>query len=687
MDRERQEILIRAVGYGLLHREDLVDLKDAGASRIDVWDALSAFGLGRQERALLEGNLEALQGTIFEGRYVVLSELGRGGMGIVSRAFDTTLNRVVALKRLLPQAASSNAWERFFREARFLARLDHPSCVRVYDYGVGKDSEMPFMALQLVLGRTLEDRLADPDAPPWEEVTRWGRQLAEGLAACHSVGLVHRDIKPANVLLERTRPSRALLADFGIAFAVGEGERLTKQGGFLGTYLYCAPETLRQRGGAQPNPRSDLYSLGLCLYVALTKAHPYDATTLQGLMLGMERPIPPVRELAPDTPPWLATAIHRCLERKPENRFADASELAYALGGSQSAARAVVPEVESQGGRPGRSRWPIALGGLVLFACGHLSGRMLAPSPAQAVAAASPSPSALQPTPRAVPASPSPADSPRSAATPAPSLTPSPAPSETPRLVHLGGDEYRNVKDGSILIRIPAAKFLMGNPRPTPGTPDLNEAPAHWRSVESYYIGKFEVTWGQWRKFCAATGKVFRGRVGATDEHPVSGIRLEDARDYCSWGGLRLPTEPEWEYAARGPKFLLYPWGMRWLLNGKRAANVIDRLEPGEDRVLASTGVSPVDAYPEAAPVGSFPQGASPFGCLDMCGNVQEWVDAVLVPYPGGRLYDESEQGVQIVRGGSYTNSAWTGRCSSRALVPSGLKGNTHGMRVALNVQ
>lgn len=691
MDRQRQELLIKAIGYGLLHREDLVQLDVAGASRLNVWDALSAFGLGQKERLLLSGDFDQLRGSTFEGRYVLLSELGKGGMGMVTRAFDLTLNRVVALKRLLPQAASSNAWDRFFREARALARLDHPSCVRVYDYGVGQESEMPYMALQLVLGRSLRDRVGDPVPAHWEEVARWGRQLAEGLAACHTVGLVHRDIKPANILLERCSPSRALLADFGIAFAVGEGERLTKTGGFLGTYLFCAPETLDTRTSTEPNPRSDLYSLGLSLYVALTHTHPYEANSLAGLLKRMEEPITPLRELAPETPDWLAAAIHRCLEKSPEGRFRDATDLAYALGAGQSGNYAVAEVLPTETG-PSRSY----AAGTLLFLGGLATGYALSLATGPAPTGPAPdTPKPLASTTPSLPASPAPAASLTPRPSPAGSPAPSPTQAELPALVHLGGDEYRNPKDGSILIRIPAGTFRMGNARPTPNTPDMNEAPAHYRSLGDYYIGKFEVTRGQWRKFCDATGHrlVLPKNLSAsgevlevTDAHPIGGVGLEEAKAYCKWAGLRLPDEAEWEYAARGADGRLYPWGNRWLPAGRRVANVVQSLEPGEESVLRQTGVSPVDPYVGTSPVESFPNGVSPFGCLNMCGNISEWVSNSLAPYPNGHLFAGSKPGVALLRGGDFSTSAWTSRVPSRmASIPD--PGNTgHGFRVARSV-
>tara|TARA_R110002072_G_scaffold95866_1_gene211162 strand:+ start:392 stop:2368 length:1977 start_codon:yes stop_codon:yes gene_type:complete len=647
------DILIKAVGYGLLHREDLVDLQGAGVSRLSAREILSAFGLGDQERDLLTGSALSA-GPLFEGRYLLLGDLGRGGMGVVSRAFDTTLNRVVALKRLLPEAAGSTAWDRFLREARALARLDHPSCVRVYDYGVSKEEETPFMALQLVLGRSLRDRLGDPSPAPWEEVARWGQQLSEGLAACHAVGLVHRDIKPANILLERSRPSRALLADFGIAFAAGEAERLTKTGGFLGTYLFCAPETLDTRN-SEPNPRSDLYSLGLSLYVALTHVHPYDATSLPALLEALGRPIAPIQDYAPETPAWLASAIQRCLEYKPEKRFRDATELAYALAGGQSGAHAIsstpIPSAPAASG-PSRQPWRV-LGACALLGAGVAIGSVF---PASRLVSGP----TLSPTP-----------APRGAA-----RSTSPTPAATPLLVRLQGSEWLNRKDGSVLVRIPAGDFIMGSDDGLE-----NEKPRRRAHCESFLISRYEVTWAQFDAFCVATGRGLRrrkavetraGPLSVGPDHPVMGVSEEEALGYCRWAGGRLPSEEEWEYAARGASGRKFPWPDR--AEVAKPANVADEsaVRAGA-RIQGASPLDPTKGYddgsPGTAPVGSYPDGVSAFGLLDMAGNVSEIT---------GSVYGS---GAPVLKGGGWLNSLWGARAAAR----HGGSGHS-GFRLAMDV-
>lgn len=649
MPDSRRDLFVRAVGYGLLHPQDLESLSP-GASRLDPWEVLGAFGLGDRERALLQGELPS-PSQLFERRYMILGELGRGGMGMVSRAFDTTLNRVVALKRLLPAAAGSSAWDRFLREGRALARLDHPSCVRVYDYGVSADEGTPYMALQLVLGRSLRDRISDPMPAPWSEVARWGQQLSEGLAACHAVGLVHRDIKPANILLERSSPSRALLADFGIAFAAGEGERLTKTGGFLGTYLFCAPETLDTRS-AQPNPRSDLYSLGLSLYVALTHVHPYDAASLQALLEALGKPVPPLQDLAPDVPEWLASAIQRCLEPAPERRFRDARELAYALSAGQAGAQAplAIPTAggsSSQGG-PGLAARSL-LGGALLAA-----GIAIGAGPSL-VSSGEPSPSLPRSTPTAA------------------ASAPQKRPSSEPLLRHLQANEWLNTRDSSVLVRIPAGEFVMGSDDGLE-----NERPRRRARCESFLIGRYEVTWSQYDAYCEATGRAKKERRVTTasgdflpgPETPVFGISIGEAKAYCNWAGARLPTEEEWEYAARGETGRRYPWadGAKVV----RPANVAD--DSTVERRVVGIAIDPSkgyrDGFPLTAPVGSFGEGLSPWGLADMSGNVVELTASEFSP------------GAPVLKGGGWSNSLYGARAAARHQASP-----VAGFRIAMDLQ
>src|SRR5581483_3887523 len=195
------------------------------------------------------------------GPYRVLAVLGAGGMGIVFRAEDTQLNRAVALKVMLPKlAGTEGARQRFVREAQAAAGVKHDHVVSVYQ--VGEDRDVPFLAMELLLGESLDQRLRREGKLPLVEVLRLGREIALGLAAAHQRGLIHRDIKPANLWLE-AETGRVKLLDFGLARAVGQGNQLTQQGAIIGTPAYMAPE---QGQGKSLDHRCDLFSLGCVLY-------------------------------------------------------------------------------------------------------------------------------------------------------------------------------------------------------------------------------------------------------------------------------------------------------------------------------------------------------------------------------------------------------------------------------------
>src|SRR5436190_10999147 len=194
--------------------------------------------------------------------YRPLKVLGQGGMGTVYLAEDTRLRREVALKTLRPElAAKPQAKERFLREARLAAAIDHDHIVHIYH--VGEDRGIPFLAMQLLKGTSLEDLLKRSPTLKIKQVLRIGMQIAEGLAAAHQRGMIHRDIKPGNIWIEPTGGGRVKILDFGLA-RISEGEvGITQSGTVLGTPAYMSPEQAR---GEKVDPRCDLYSLGCVLY-------------------------------------------------------------------------------------------------------------------------------------------------------------------------------------------------------------------------------------------------------------------------------------------------------------------------------------------------------------------------------------------------------------------------------------
>jgi WD40 repeat protein/serine/threonine protein kinase len=261
------------------------------------------------------------------GHYEVLDVVGQGGMGIVLRVFDDKLHRIVAIKALAPQLATTgSARQRFVREARAAAAVSHDN---VIDIHVVEDAgPVPYLVMQFIDGPTLQERMDSTGPLPLKEVLRIGRQVAAGLAAAHAQGLVHRDVKPANILLENG-VERVKLTDFGLARAVDDAS-LSQSGLIAGTPTYMSPE---QANGEHVDARSDLFSLGSVLYTLCAGHAPFrGSSTLAVLKRVCEDTPRPVREVNPDVPEWLAAIIARLHAKAPAERYQSAAEVAEVLG-------------------------------------------------------------------------------------------------------------------------------------------------------------------------------------------------------------------------------------------------------------------------------------------------------------------------------------------------------------------
>jgi hypothetical protein len=249
------------------------------------------------------------------GPYRVLKVLGGGGMGVVFQAQDPRLQRFVALKVMKPTlAASDAARERFLREARAAAAIEHQNIVTIYQ--VDEDRGVAYLAMQLLNGETLEDRLQRQKTLPIQDVLRVGREVAEGLAAAHARGLMHRDIKPANIWLE-SESGRVKILDFGLARACGE-VHVTQQGAIVGTPAYMAPEQVEGRSCDQ---RCDLFSLGCVLYRACTGVPPFHGEDVIATLMAVATHVPrPPHELRPEVPETLSALVMRLLAKDPAQR-------------------------------------------------------------------------------------------------------------------------------------------------------------------------------------------------------------------------------------------------------------------------------------------------------------------------------------------------------------------------------
>ncbi len=258
------------------------------------------------------------------GKFQIIEELGAGGMGAVYKARQVDLDRIVALKVLHGAAfASSSLVERFLREARAAARLDHPGIVRVFE--VGEEAGIRFFAMELVEGENLLSRVRR-EAPPLQERVRWVRDAALALSYAHEQGLVHRDIKPANLLVDARGVVK--VADFGLARDSAAGAGLTVSGEVMGTPQYMAPEQARAQWD-RVGPRSDVYSLGATLYELVCGRPAVEAPDLPGLLQKVAAgELVPLRVHAPQVSRDLETIVAKCLDAEPARRYGSARELA-----------------------------------------------------------------------------------------------------------------------------------------------------------------------------------------------------------------------------------------------------------------------------------------------------------------------------------------------------------------------
>jgi hypothetical protein len=344
------DTLLRALGSLATHPPPTPDARlEALMSR------LSALSPTPDEPAPAEG------GRL--GGYRLVELLGRGGMGLVYLAEDEQLRRQVALKVVRPEAAAApGARQRFLREARSAAAIEHDHIVPVYH--VGEEGDVFFLAMPLLRGESLESVLRRAGGAPLavSEVLRIGREVAEGLAAAHERGLVHRDVKPSNLWLEGER-RRVRILDFGLARPLDDGSDLTPQGVVLGTPAYMAPE---QASGSAVDGRSDLFSLGCVLYQLATGEKAFDGEHIMAILarLATHQP-PPPQHRNPLLPPALSGLIVRLLAKQPDDRPPSARAVADALGALASGAETCEPARP----RRGAVRWLVgALLGLAAAA-------------------------------------------------------------------------------------------------------------------------------------------------------------------------------------------------------------------------------------------------------------------------------------------------------------------------------
>jgi len=588
----------------------------------------------------------SLIGQQFE-RYQILELLGEGGMATVYKAFDTRLERTVAIKVIRRDAFPPDQMEmllkRFERESKSLAKLSHPNIVGVIDYGEHDGS--PYLVMEYLSGGTLRQKLGNP--MPWREAVQTILPIASALEYVHDQNIINRDIKPSNILL--TEKGQLMLTDFGLVKIFGdeakESTHLTSSGTGLGTPDYMAPE----QWTGEPTAQSDLYSLGVVLYEMITGHRPYTADTPAGVLLKQAtEALPlPTRYIA-DLPQDVESVLLKALAKEPSDRYPNMSvfidEMQHLLSGQRVQASSIKVETlrEQMTGKINRKnltpapkkKTPILWIGAALFGLAVLgaAGLMLV----SGMLFAAPTPTA-QPSVTASKIPPTETSAPAATAI-APTETETPPPSATPFLTEI--KDERNVT----MIYVPAGEFTMGSD----DTGDIGSRPAHKVSVDAFYMDKYEVTNEMYdacvyavecrkpKTLGSATRNTYFGNP-TFSAYPVVFVEWRMASAYCAWRGARLPTEAEWEKAARGADDTrIYPWGG-------------DKPDCSYANFAGCLG--------DTAPVEQYDKGLSPYGIYGLSGNVWEWTSTLFDYYPydaeDGRE-DPQKLGKRIARGGAW---------------------------------
>jgi serine/threonine-protein kinase len=589
----------------------------------------------------------------FIGRYVILEKLGEGGMAAVFKAHDTRLDRDVAIKIIRTDTLDTEQFmARFEREAKALAKLQHPNIVNVIDYG--DHHGVPYLVMEYISGGTLKDRFGQQAS--FQEAARVLAPVARALEFAHKKGIIHRDIKPQNILI--TESGDPMLTDFGIAKILGpdDGSDLTMTGVGFGTPGYMAPEQLL---GAKADKRLDIYNMGIVFYEYIAGRKPFRVSDLSEMLLKDDDEIADhlKRFLPPQLPLEVVNTLTKALAKNPDDRYQDMGDFAETLE-QFTRSDTLTTQIDQSSLPPVRPKnflarlpnWVKAglLAGAILsmtlVGVVWVGSRLFLRYTQQTPVAAASAENMNNPTEPASTPQPVAAGEEFQTAATQPGATPTPTPEEA-------GDETPEKRtsdmDGMELIYIPAGKFNMGY-----GTGNADESPAHDVMLDDYWIDRTEVTNGQYA-LCVEAGvcapPISNGSFARTDyynnavyeDYPVIYVNYEQAQDYCEWAGRRLPTEAEWEKAARGTDGRIYPWG-----NTAPSPNLLNF-----NRNVGDTSA-----------VGSYPNGASPYGVMDMAGNVVEWV----ADWYDARYYNSSTRldppgpvvGIErVLRGGSWEDT------------------------------
>jgi len=642
------------------------------------------------------------------GRYRIVGELGSGGMGIVYRAVDPVLGREVAIKTLklseLSDTAERDALrERLAREARAAAALSHSGIVAVHD--VVQQGDLFNIVMERIEGQTLAHVLTTE--PPLEVTTvfRIVREAAAALDYAHRKGIVHRDIKPANLMLDESGAVK--IADFGIAKITTSQTRTQSASGLIvGTAGYMSPEQLR---GATIDGNADQFSLAVVAYEMLARRRPFMADSLIALthQVVFEEP-PTLSTLRPGLGTGVDAVFHKALAKSSADRYPSCCAFAEALESqintSINAPTVAFPAIPltppptlhptqlltqhptqpvpqqptiPPAKLPPRSRWLIAMIGIfvILLLAGVAGVYFL-----RRTYTLSPPTVAAQPAPPKQPA-----PTPPIAVAKALPPTPAPAKAKAPLLpaVVKAGTVRVNKKDGQKYVWIPPGDFTMGCV-PNDSACGAFAKPSHRVTISAgFWMAQTSTTVAAYKLSVSEMPKAPKFNPDWTlTDHPMIEVNWDDATAYCTRAGGRLPTEAEWEYAARGGVAdTLFPWG-------NDASHDFANFGEGTNGADERGSILGKDQWMNTSPVASFaPNG---FHLYDMIGNVSQWCSDWFSPSYYGSSPEKDPRGpetgtLRIARGSSWKSPPRFTHTSIRGSRKPDERGLTTGFRCVAN--
>ncbi len=610
-------------------------------------------------------------GDYFQKRYRIIKLLGAGGMGKVYQAHHEGLDKMVAIKFLIGNMnEDAEAIARFQREAQATAKVSHPNAVQVIDTGV--EDGICYIVMEFLEGESLRERIFRRGRIPLAETVHFAEKVCYVLEYMHRKGITHRDLKPDNIFYQIQEDMETIkVLDFGIAkvhaTATHAGSDLTREGMMIGTPRYMSPEQCQGQG---VDGRSDLYSLAVVVFEMLSGQVPYDADNPFSVALKqINSPIPKLSEVAPHIPEAVSDVIYKAMAKAPKDRYASVKDFAQALvqaanlqstvhmellAGSAPVDYSKMETSESKGNKTAGGTLPLSKMGGPTKAFGSEG-----PADAQ----------------------------------------------KKPWLVYaviaflvIGGggvggviwnqkvqeekrlqaeadrlrkeEEAKKAAENSPLkefVLIPGGTFKMGL---DPGK-DVNaeggivpdyESPSHEVTVKPFYLSKYEVTNAEYSEFIEATNRQQLPKEWTTSKfpagtakYPVTGISWEDAVEFCKWRStrdkieFRLPTEEEWEFAARGNEGRRFPWSDFW----NESLTNCNKLD-------GTASPLPVDVPPNTLDV-------SPFNISAMAGNISEWTFTQLHPYPNSKFNPTGKLlECKVIRGGCFNDIKSEARTTAR---------------------